>query len=460
MPPTLSLPLQSRPRGSFGFDKKALTDALSGFRTDAEQKYFEDPDDNEEEEWDNEDDDEWDNEDGFDEKQFRNGWHPQVFEQEDEENEEEEEEEPQIVEENDGQDEAEEEDEDEKTDNPEVAAKKLAHKLDFSGYRAVDKSKHPRANVQPSIVYQFDPKESMPRYGTSVFVGYTTSGKTRTMWNMMYHMRNQYDVCMVFVGSAQSAIEFRQFMPDSFIFSGMGVDYNFITEIVIQQEVMRFEGKEPPRILLVFDDFAFDKDQFNRSKVISWIFKNGRHANIMLYISTQYYTDLCRAYRTNTKVALMQRDNKRNYMISLFQSYNTCFPNFQMFQETFLMCTENYGTIVLLNDPKKTELHELVFWFRSDPNIKFRMCPKSAMWAFHKMYYNPKCYERKNLYETMRTAFLGAKAIAAEQKAKNALPTDGFSTAVQNYVFMAPDKFDEEKHKKRVKKMRRRPVQI
>lgn len=345
---------------------------------------------------------------------------------------------------------------------------KLSKRLHLSDYRVVEPLKtKARTKIKPNIIYKFDPVKHMPRYGTAVFVGHTRSGKTRTMWNMMAAKRKEYDTCLVFVGTEESAIEFSRFVPDSFIYSGLGVDYEKLVDLVVDQELDVREKKKPQSVLLIFDDFSFDASEFNRSKVISWLFKNGRHANIMVYIATQYYTDLCRAYRTNVKIALIQRENNVAYLDSLYRSYNTCFPNFRVFQETLLLCTENFGTMVLLNDPSKTDVSELVFHFRSNPDIKFRMCPDSIMWDYHHARYVPGYFKRKEVAEKTKAVFMGGKggisaANAAANKrnaTKGQLPTDGFA-CIENYVFLDPNAYDKTKHEQRIKKLRRKPIAI
>lgn len=321
----------------------------------------------------------------------------------------------------------------------------------------------------PSIVYKFKPRKELPKFGACVFVGQSETGKTSCIHTMMRHAKDFYDIVFCFVGTSDTAREYRKHIPDLYIHCALEVDYLLLCKVVIEQEERRERGEYMPRTLIIFDDTAFGNSLFNRANVIAWLFKNGRHSNFMIYVSTQYYTDLAKGYRLACKVAFLQRTNLKTAIEALYESYNSCFEGFRQFRETFLMCTKDYSTLVMFNKPTATEFEDLIRWSVNDPvgSTKFKMCEFSGLWEYAAANTDDKYHEKKEFKDDKVEQLLGGlpdriKKKRAQEIEKNAslLGTKKRNEVVHwsNVVVRSDDFFDPKKHKKIVKRAVRQPL--
>ena len=65
------------------------------------------------------------------------------------------------------------------------------------------------------------------------------------------------------------------------------------------------------------------------------------------------------------------------------------FPTFDTFRTVLISCTEGYDCLVLDNTSRSNAVENSVFWYRANPERKFRIGSKE-LWDYHKKNYNKK----------------------------------------------------------------------
>lgn len=116
---------------------------------------------------------------------------------------------------------------------------------------------------------------------------------------------------------------------------------------------------------------------------------NGRHWKIFIIVTAQFSGDVPPAIRSNIDYIFVLRENIIQNRERLFKNFFGCFNSLNEFCQVLDSTTNNYEALVLDNTSRSNKIEDQVFWYRADPNRKFRM-GSPAMWAFHKKAYNPK----------------------------------------------------------------------
>lgn len=132
-------------------------------------------------------------------------------------------------------------------------------------------------------IRKFNPN-MVPDLGVVVFVGRSGSGKTVAIKDILYHKRKRFDRFLVMSGSSDTAAEFGEHIPPICVFEGF--DEERIENIYKEQEANVARGVCKP-ILIILDDLMYQSKVIEKSEVMNRIFMNGRHAQILLFISMQ-----------------------------------------------------------------------------------------------------------------------------------------------------------------------------
>ena len=138
-----------------------------------------------------------------------------------------------------------------------------------------------------------------------------------------------------------------------------------------------------PRAFLILDDCLYDKTWIN-DKNIRYIFMNGRHLKIFLMITMQYPLGIPPALRANVDYIFINRCNMIKDREKIWHQYAGMFPTFDIFSTVMNSCTENYECLVIDKKSQSNKLEDQVYWYKSDPNVNFRICSKE-LWDMQAM---------------------------------------------------------------------------
>ena len=234
-------------------------------------------------------------------------------------------------------------------------------------------------------IRRFDPK-TVPDLGVVVFVGRSGSGKTVAMMDMLYHKRKKFDRFLVMSGSTDTAADFARHIPPICVFEGF--DEQRITNIYKEQEANVARGICKP-LMIILDDLMYQSKLLEKSEVMNRIFMNGRHAQILVFISMQYCKSLGPCLRQQATYIFATREKNPENRGRIYESFNTVFHSKSEFDAVFNACTKNREILVLSNTFNESdEITANAFWYKAKMRKKFKVNRKSVAWSLSKNLYD------------------------------------------------------------------------
>jgi hypothetical protein len=218
-----------------------------------------------------------------------------------------------------------------------------------------------------------------------VFIGKRGTGKTTLVADIMYHKRH-IPTGVVFSATEESNAFWANHVPDLFIFDDYneGVATNFVNR---QRQQLKRNGRVDPAFLLC-EDCLYD-NKLIKDKNIRGIFFNGRHWQILFFLTMQFCLSIPPDLRANIDYVFVCRENIIQNREKIYKAFFGIFPTFKQFCETMNQCTENYECLVLDNTVQSNRIEDCVFWYRADTDPKFRM-GGDGFWRSHLEHYNPE----------------------------------------------------------------------
>lgn len=220
---------------------------------------------------------------------------------------------------------------------------------------------------------KFDPRR-MTDYGVVVAVARRCSGKSELIKDLMYYKR--HIPCGIVCSGTEDGNSFYQgFVPEVFVYNHF--DKAAIERLVERQRQALKTGKVHP-VFLVLDDLLYDK-KFLNDKLVRYLFMNGRHFKIMLYMTAQYLVDVPPSIRAQIDYVFVLRDNQHRE--KLWKNLFTIFKTYDQFCAAMDVCTADYGALVLDNTSPSTNIAEVVYYYKAKVGRQFRM-GNSQFWKF------------------------------------------------------------------------------
>jgi len=239
---------------------------------------------------------------------------------------------------------------------------------------------------------KFDSKKSTIKPFNAIMIGKRNTGKSILISDMLYFLSKQeIPRACVFSATEESTGFFSTYIPDSFIFDETNVEAQLTSIIEDQKKLcMRKRLGEIPkdtdlRIVIVLDDMGSNKKLLN-SKIVKYIFMNGRHYKITLLVAIQHIMQLGVDLRSNSDFVLCLKEGNKNVVKNLYDNFFGVFDKFAHFRNAFSTLTTDYGCLVLDNTNSGTEVSDVVKWHKAVPGRKFRLGSKE-FWKLHESRY-------------------------------------------------------------------------
>ncbi len=236
---------------------------------------------------------------------------------------------------------------------------------------------------------KFDPS-TLPGDKILVFIGKRGSGKTKLMKSVLAQMTHIFHSGIVFSETEDGNGAWGKHVPGLYIYS----DYNtkaldaFIQRQrrITRENHTRFQQmyhRKPndeetyrlraPPAFVVFEDCFSDKTRINRDKMVSYLFKNGRHFNICAFLTVQWLLDLNPSMREQIDYCFFTKTMQRSVKAKLYEHYFSFYPTQRAFERHFNKFTENYGSMVLKTVGTSYEINKNVFWYRAKLDVPFKL---------------------------------------------------------------------------------------
>lgn len=226
---------------------------------------------------------------------------------------------------------------------------------------------------------------SMKKDSTVVFVGKRRSGKSYTLRDMMWHLRD-IPFGSVISGTEHASPFFSDFIPSTFIYSQF--DPSIPKKILKTQSKLKNKAMakhlDPTKdkFFFVLDDCLYDSS-WAKEEVIRELFMNGRHYNILFIITMQYPLGIPPTLRSNIDYSFIFQDYNKENREKLYRSFAGAFGS----KEVFFNVMDNLGEyecLVIDNTKGGRNLEDRVFWYKADMKNNFKM-GSEKYWRLHFM---------------------------------------------------------------------------
>lgn len=234
-------------------------------------------------------------------------------------------------------------------------------------------------------IYRFD-YSTLPRYGMTLFIGRTESGKTSGLVEVMFHQRDNFDVVLIMCDSVEDCMCYAKICPGAFVFEGWN-EQAVQSLYEIQQDNIR-KGVHTSA-LIVCDDLGFDSKTLG-GKLFKRIACNGRHARIRTLVALQDPKQIKPDVRSQIKQVFVAPEKSPPSRLRIFDCFNPCFSNFKEFDKTMLRCTKDRRQMVMyMHQGSGDRLCDNIFWSLPPRAFtrKFRMPSEKRcndVWGFSK----------------------------------------------------------------------------
>ena len=204
-----------------------------------------------------------------------------------------------------------------------------------------------------------------------LFQGRRNSGKSVLLRDCMHRMKDKIELLVAMSPTVSQQEAFRAMTPACLVHDRL--DLTVIEALLTTQRDLLSQGKRARHVLLVLDDCSFDAKSW-RSPVIGDVARNGRHANVTVFMTCQYACDISPSIRTQVDVIFALRDPSIQNRKRLWSCYFGLIDPVAKFNAIFESATDNYSALVLLNTVPSSDPSESVFWYKAKMDLpRFRM---------------------------------------------------------------------------------------
>ena len=256
-------------------------------------------------------------------------------------------------------------------------------------------------------IRKFDPAD-IKKHRIILAVGRRGSGKSSLLMDLLYNLRERYDYCLAMCPTMESAGLLRKCMPESCVYNRFS---QAKLELLVQTaRELAAAGKEKA-FLLVLDDVLYDKS-ICRSQAFRFLFLNGRHIKITLFITAQYVVDMPPDLRSNVDYVFSMKETMIGNRVKLYKNFfGGVVGSFDDFSLLLDRTTQNFECICLDNTSSTSTIHECIFWYKANKDIGDFQIGLKVFYDLDSRFRRPEGYLGPSLDEQEAT-------VAASKKAK------------------------------------------
>lgn len=245
---------------------------------------------------------------------------------------------------------------------------------------------------------------SLAEHATIAMIAKRGSGKSWLVREIMYQKRKLPSV-MIISPTEKLNCFYGDYLPDSFIYNKFETDilkrlYSRQSKLNDDNIKRKKDGKKnkDDRVLLIMDDCMSSKGSWVKDESILELFFNGRHHHISFILTMQYAVGIPPELRSNFDYIFLLGEDFISNRKRLYEHYAGMFPSFDIFQQVFDECTENFGCMVINNKIHSKEIEEKVFWFKAKKTPNFFIGSKKFK-KYHKKNYDSEWNKRLPIFD-------------------------------------------------------------
>jgi len=239
---------------------------------------------------------------------------------------------------------------------------------------------------------KFDVSKMVKGY-TAAMIAKRGTGKSFLIKDIMFKKKNTAAAIAISKTEHMNSF-YKDFIPDTYIYSEYKPE--ILGEIFKRQKLINEdnerrakEGKKPKdsSLTLIMDDCMSDNKIWLKDRQIGELFFNGRHYNISFILTMQYLLGIPPNMRGNLDYIFLLGEDSKITREKIYKQYANMFDTYDLFEQTFEKCTENYGVMVINNRIHSTNIPDKVFWYCAKEPPKFRV-GSNKFYKFHSQHYN------------------------------------------------------------------------
>ena len=245
---------------------------------------------------------------------------------------------------------------------------------------------------------------SIAEHATIAMIAKRGSGKSWLVREIMYQKRKLPSI-MIISPTEKLNCFYGNYLPDSYIYNKFETDilkrlYSRQSKINEDNKIRIANGKKKKddRILLIMDDCMSSKGSWVKDDSILELFFNGRHHHISFILTMQYAVGIPPELRSNFDYIFLLGEDFISNRKRLYEHYAGMFPTFDIFQQVFNECTDNFGCMVINNKIHSKEIEDKVFWFKAKKTPDFYI-GSNKFKKYHKKNYDNNWNKRLPIFD-------------------------------------------------------------
>lgn len=127
------------------------------------------------------------------------------------------------------------------------------------------------------------------------------------------------------------------------------------------------------RAFLILDDCIAEDQELRKDATLKWLGTNGRHADMLCAITTQYPNTLGPVMRGNGDFFFIMAEPRTYYRRQIYDSYASVIPTRELFNRLMDKITKNRGCMVIDNSSNESTLENIVFSYKAPLRNEFRV---------------------------------------------------------------------------------------
>ena len=204
---------------------------------------------------------------------------------------------------------------------------------------------------------------------------------------MLYHQRHHFQSGICMSGTEDANGFYGDIIPASYIYTSY--EPAVVKALVKRQKQVRKAGGVNENVFLILEDLAYDKSPLARDKWLSFIFMNGRHFNITLFLSSQFALALPPSYRSQVDYVYAYKLANLRERYKLWENFFGCFKDYWVFEEVVVETNNDFKCLVLDATGQDTDVESQLRYWQAERDLPAFKLGNKAYWAWHLMHYDP-----------------------------------------------------------------------
>jgi hypothetical protein len=230
-------------------------------------------------------------------------------------------------------------------------------------------------------IKKFNPATIKPG-AVILIIGKRRTGKSFLELDLLYHLRDKFDIAIAMAGTLDTAEVLRKIFPSSLVFEN-GFDVKVLQAVIRSAQQLEKNGKQRS-ILLLADDCSFGN--MYKGTDMRFLHMNGRHLGITFMNSMQYLLDAKVDVRNQIDYLFVFKEQSLINRQKLHKYYFGVFSRFEDFEEVMKCCTSDYQCLVYDGTSTSTELQDSIFWYKACPTPETFTFGKKIFYKLDKYY--------------------------------------------------------------------------